>query len=55
MLEAAVRVIVEFQFLSNVGDGSVRVPAALEIDSSFEDALWIDVAAILRPGTSILR
>ena len=52
-IEAAVRVIVDFECLVVVGDGSVRVPAAMEIDSRFDDALQVDVAAIPGPETSI--
>ena len=43
----------DFECLVVVGDGSVRVPAAMEIDSRFDDALQVDVAAI--PATETLK
>ena len=52
-MEAAVPVIVEFGFLVVAVDGSVQVPAAIEIDCGFDDALQTDAAAIRGSGTSI--
>ena len=53
VLEAAVWVIVELEFLVVAGDGLVQVPTALEIDWCFDGVLQYDVTAI--PGAKTLK